>query len=301
MNQSTLVAVTSRAFSKNPLLRNELLAKYPHAKFNETGEKLEDNKLIAFLNNCEKVIAGIEKFDEKIFSALPKLKVLSRFGVGLDQIDLTAMQQYGIKLGWFPQTNSLAVAELTLGFMLALLRNSFVLSNELKQGKWHKTPGWQLSGKTIGIIGFGNIGKTLVKLLRPFECRILVNDIVPTTYAGVKQVDFQTLISSANIITLHLPASLQNYHLINENVFAKMQADTFFINTSRGSIVDQTALKNALINKQIAGAALDVYEKEPPDDEELLMLPNLICTPHIAGNSCEAELAMGRAAIIGLD
>ena len=301
----TRVAVTSRSFSKNSILRDKLLSDYPLAKFNDSGEELENDSLIHFLSGYEKVIAGIERYDADIFSSLPNLKVLSRFGVGVDQLDMTAMNQQGIYLGWSPGVNTISVAELTLGFMLSLIRNSFFMSQTLKSGVWSKTRGHQLSEKTIGIIGFGHIGREIARLLTPFHCRILIHDVsditIPTTEKNWLTTDFNRLIEESDIITLHVPATSNTINLIHAGTFSKMKPSAFLINTARGSLVDQDALKSALQHKQIAGAAIDVYQTEPPTDAEFLNLPNLICTPHIGGNSVEAELVMGRAAIQGLE
>lgn len=297
------VAVTSRSFSKHAELKAALLSRYPNTRFNEQGQTLAGDSLIQFLSGCQKVIAGLETFDARVLDALPELNVISRFGVGLDGLDLSAMSQRGIRLGWSPDVNSLSVAELTLGLMLALLRNTFLAAMQLKAGVWKKREGCQLTGKTIGIIGAGHVGQALIKLLTPFECSILINDVVPRRFAqsNVQSVDRDTLITTADIITLHVPATPATIGMINTEVLQRMKAGAYLINTARGALVDQGALKQALKEGRIAGAALDVYQQEPPTDAEFLALPNLICTPHIAGNSQEAELAMGRAAITGLD
>ena len=305
MNTKDKIAVTSRSFSENIVLRKALLEKYTHVIFNDAGLKLENQTLIDFLKSCNKVIAGLEKFNAETLSQLPNISVISRFGVGLDGIDHDALRQYNVRLVCTPGINRLAVAELTLSFMLSLIRNSFATAYTLKQNQWQKTPGSQLTGKTIGIVGANHIGKEVIRLLSPFQCHILVNDIVDLSdYCQIhatKQVSFDDLIEQADIVSLHVPATTNTKHLINKNVLQKMKRTSFLINTARGSIVDQMALKHALQNKMIAGAALDVFETEPVVDAELLSLPNLICTPHIAGNTKEAELAMGYAAISGLE
>jgi len=305
MNTKDKIAVTSRSFSENIVLRKALLEKYTHVIFNDAGLKLENQTLIDFLKSCNKVIAGLEKFNAETLSQLPNISVISRFGVGLDGIDHDALRQYNVRLVCTPGINRLAVAELTLSFMLSLIRNSFATAYTLKQNQWQKTPGSQLTGKTIGIVGANHIGKEVIRLLSPFQCHILVNDIVDLSdYCQIhatKQVSFDDLIEQADIVSLHVPATTNTKHLINKNVLQKMKRTSFLINTARGSIVDQMALKHALQNKMIAGAALDVFETEPVVDAELLSLPNLICTPHIAGNTKEAELAMGYAAIAGLE
>lgn len=302
MNQHRSIAVTSRAFSKNPVLRQELLALYPNTKFNDAGAKLEGDVLIQYLADCDSVIAGLEKFDASIFTSLPKLKVISRFGVGLDGVDLQAMNQYQVRLGWSPDVNYAAVAELTLTFMLALLRKSFATSYQLKNGAWNKVGGYQLAGKTVGIVGLGRIGREVIRLLQPFQCTILASDIMVTTSPSpnVQMVALDTLVRESDIISLHVPLTASTTKMINAFTLSMMKNTACLINTARGGLVDQEALKQALKNQQIAGAALDVFEEEPPTDNEFLQMPNLICTPHIGGNSFESELNMGRAAILGL-
>ena len=190
---------------------------------------------------------------------------------------------------------------MTLGFMLALSRNLYTTSNQLKNLVWNKAGGTQLSDKTIGIIGVGNIGKELVELLAPFKCRILVNDINDLSgYAinsGVEPVTKEIMFELSDIITIHTPYTADTSNLFTMEVFKKMKSTAILINTARGGIVNEVDLKTALVQNIIAGAALDVYETEPPVDKELLSLPNLICTPHTGGNSYEAVVAMGMSAL----
>jgi D-3-phosphoglycerate dehydrogenase len=185
--------------------------------------------------------------------------------------------------------------------MLALCRNLFSTSNELKQLIWNKSGGIQLSGKTIGIIGLGNIGKELVLLLKSFGCNILVNDIQDVTEFATANnlqcVDKNTLISLSDIISIHTPLTSETQNMFTIKEFNQMKKSAFIINTARGGIINELDLKIALKEKIIAGAALDVYETEPPIDKELLELPNIICTPHTGGNAAEAVFAMGESAI----
>lgn len=299
------IAVTSRSFSLNTTLRMELEKQYPHVIYNDQGLKLEGLQLIQFLSGCTKAIIGLEKFNDNTLSSLPMLKTLSRFGVGLDGIDITTLAKHNVKLSVTPGVNKTAVAELTLSYMLMLMRKTYQLYAQLKNGTWKKDTGFELNGKTIGIIGANHIGQELIRLLQPFYCNVLIYDIADlTNYCKehkTSQVSFDELIQQSDIISLHVPLTKQTQHMINPAVLSKMKSTAYLINTSRGAIVDQSALKTALINNQIGGAALDVFEHEPCNDHELLMLPNIICTPHIAGNSVESELAMGRAAIAGLE
>jgi len=206
-----------------------------------------------------------------------------------------------ISIGWTPGVNRLSVAEMSLAFMLMLVRKLFFTSLQLKHGFWNKDGGANLSGKVVGIIGVGNIGKELIRLLKPYDCKVLVNDIIDqrSYYEENSLVEStkEDIYSNADFISIHTPLTQLTKYMINRNVFLSMKKTAFLINTARGSIVKTDDLKWALQNNVIAGAAIDVYEDEPPNDEEMLCLPNLICTPHIGGNSRESVLAMGRSAM----
>jgi D-3-phosphoglycerate dehydrogenase len=186
-----------------------------------------------------------------------------------------------------------------------LLRNLYTTSNLLSRGEWQKSGGISLYGKTVGIIGAGHIGAELIRLLQPFGCNILINDILDKSsltaeYSNVKQVPLDSLLNQSDIVSLHVPLTIETEQLVDTDFLAKMKPTAVLLNTARGELVDQHALKTSLLNAQIAGAAIDVYDEEPPTDLELLSIPNLIPTPHIGGNSMEATLAMGKAAIHNL-
>lgn len=298
------IAVTSKSFSKNEYLINELKKHFVEVRLNLTGHLLTGNELIDFLKDCDGVIVALEEMNQTVIDQLPKLKMISKFGVGLNNIDIEYCQKKSIQIGWKGGINKTSVAEMTLGFMLMLIRNLYVSSNLLSQGNWLKEGGHSLYGKTIGIIGVGHIGKEVVNLLRPFNCKILVCDIINQdeyyNHMGLIELGFEELVHQSDIITIHTPLTKQTKNLINKDAFSKMKDNAFFINTARGNIVNLEDLKEALTNNEIAGAAIDVYDSEPPKDGELLSLPNLICTPHIGGNSKEAVIAMGMSAINNL-
>ena len=305
MNTKEKVAVCSRSFSKNKVLRAELLARYSQVTFNDTGRQLERDSLIEFLSGHEKAITALEKMDDYVLSSLPELKVIGKYGVGLDMIDLDAMHQYGKKLGWISGVNRRSAAELTLVFAILMLRHVIAANREVLSGTWRQHKGGLLSGRTVGIIGCGNIGKDLVKLLQPFGCSILVNDIrnYGDFYAeyDIKAIKLEELLAKADIVTLHLPLDKSTIGILNAERLALMKPSAILINAARGGLVNEKALKELLETKQLAGAAFDVFADEPPQDRELLNLPNFLATPHIGGSAEEAILAMGRAAIDGLE
>lgn len=295
------VAVTSPSFSKNKTLSSEILSISPNAILNLGGVRFDKQGLIEYLKDADSAVVGLENIDDEVLVSCPNLKIIAKYGVGLDSIDLEACKRRGVAIGWSGGVNRLSVAEMALGFMLMLSRNLYVTSNQLKNGSWNKSGGSQLSGKSVGIIGFGFIGQEVARLLTPFGCNILVNDVLDKSKeaveAGARVVSKEEIFKNADFITIHTPLNEETRNMLSRQEFEIMKDSSFVINTARGGIIDEIALKDALISGTIAGAAIDVYLNEPPVDKELLALPNLICTPHIGGNSEEAVLAMGRSAI----
>tara|TARA_B110000503_G_scaffold66306_1_gene103960 strand:- start:7281 stop:8201 length:921 start_codon:yes stop_codon:yes gene_type:complete len=294
------IRVSTVAFSNNKTLVNELKKHFQDVVINEEGIRIHENELVNFYKDADGIVVGLEKITPELLDQLPNLKIIAKYGVGLDNIDLKACDERNIKVGWTGGVNKRSVAEMTLGFMLALSRNLYLTSNQLKKNVWNKSGGLQLTGKTIGIIGAGFIGKEVIELLKPFNCNILINDIYELRglkQKNIIQVEKEIIYTKSDIISIHTPLNIETDNLINLSVMEKMKNTALLINTSRGKIINEKDLKFALKNKIIAGAALDVYEKEPPEDSELLKLDNIICTPHIGGNSKEAVLAMGISAI----
>lgn len=305
MNFTDRVAVCSRSFSRNPVLRGELLARYHQVTFNDGGIELRDDSLVEFLRGHEKAITALEHIDEAVLARLPDLKVISKYGVGLDMIDMAAMRTYGKRLGWTGGVNRRSVSELVIAFAIAMLRHVPYAHREVLSGTWRQHVGRQLSGKTVGIIGCGHVGKDLVLLLRAFDCPILANDIrdYPDFYAvhDVEPVSLETLLARSDIVTLHVPLDDSTRGMLDARRLAMLKPTAVLINTARGGLIDEVALKQILEAKRLAAAAFDVFAVEPPQDQELLALPNFLVTPHIGGSAEEAILAMGRAAIKGLD
>jgi phosphoglycerate dehydrogenase-like enzyme len=301
MTQKTpRVVVTPPPICNSSILRSELSNLFPQPLFNDTGRYLTEDELVRFAGEADALLVGRDRITDKVLSALPQLKIIAKYGVGLDNIDSEALQRHQVELGWTAGVNRRSVAELTLSFMLGLCHNVFKGGWALKQGQWAKEGGQLLQGKTVGIVGCGNIGKEVVRLLKPFECRVWIRDILDMSEfckeADALEKSFEEVLGGADIISLHVPLTEETRHMINVTALRRMQPTAFLINTSRGDVVDQAALKEALINEAIAGAALDVFSQEPPEDAELLACPQLIGTPHIGGNATEAVEAMARAA-----
>ena len=296
------VGITTVAFSKDTKLVNYIKSLgFKNVITNVAGKRFTKEELITFLSQCDVAIVGLDKIDANIIENTPKLKAISKYGVGLDNINFKDCAKYNVDILHTQGVNKRSVSEMVLGFMLSLFRNIYITSNLLKQGVWQKDGGTQLSGKTVGIIGVGHIGKDLISLLKPFNCNIIVNDVINQDEYykknNLKEVSKEELYKTADIITIHTPLDGSTKYMINREVLKMMKNTAFVINSARGGIVNQNDLKWALQNKIIAGAALDPYETEPPEDKELISLSNLINTPHIGGNAQEAVEAMGLAAI----
>tara|TARA_B100000787_G_C16179295_1_gene290850 strand:- start:855 stop:1781 length:927 start_codon:yes stop_codon:yes gene_type:complete len=299
------LGITSISFSKDKKALNQLKKIFKgKIIINDKKRRFKNSELANFMQKCDYAIIGLDNVNQNLLSNCRKLKVISKYGVGLDNIDFNACKKYGIKVVYPKGINKRSVSEEVLGSMLSLMRNLYVSSNNLKNSEWLVNGGEELTKKTVGIIGVGNVGKDLIDLLKPFRCRILVNDIINQSRfyksKGLIKSSKREIFTKSDIITIHTPLTPKTKNLIDKNCFNIMKKTAFIINTARGGIVNQSDLKYALIKKKIAGAAIDVYEQEPPKDIKLLKLPNLMCMPHIGGNSKEAVSAMGLAAINNL-
>lgn len=295
------IVVTPPAFCSSSVLRDEVARLFPGTRFNDKGRYLTEEEFIVFCRDAEGVLVGRDPVNENFLCQLPGLKIISKYGVGLDNVDQESLRKHQVVLGWTPGVNRRSVAEMTLCFILGLCHNIFSTGYSLKQGTWARGGGEQLEGKVVGIVGCGNIGSEVIRLLAPFGCRILVRDILDKAgfcrEYGAREAGLDELAENADIISLHVPLTEQTRSMFDDSVLKRMKRNAFLINTSRGEVVVESDLKSALQEKLIAGAALDVFSHEPPSDLEFLSLPNLMVTPHIGGNALQAVEAMGRAAI----
>lgn len=290
------IKVTAESFIKNPVLKAELNARFPDVLFWDRNTGLTE-----FCLDAEVLLVGREKIDATFLSQCPQLKHIAKYGVGLDNIDLLACHERGISIGFTPGVNKTSVAEITLGFMLGAAHNVFYTGTALKNGEWIKNGGMQLSGKTIGIIGVGNVGKELIRMLHVFQCKIMVNDIINQDefYLSNNLIESSKteIYFNADLISVHVPLTAETHKFISHEAFTAMKSEAVLINTCRGEVVDHEALKTALHQNKIGAYISDVFDPEPYSDEELLKHPRFFGTPHIAGNSTEAVLSMGRSAI----
>lgn len=263
---------------------------------NETGDRLSREDQKALIADAFAVIAGTEKYDADMLSAAKNLKVIVRFGVGTDNFDLEAMREKGIALGVIANYNS--VAEFALTLMLGAVKNLPKFDATVREGAWTRYPMRELSHKTVGIVGFGRIGRRLAELLKGFDVTLLVYDpyIAPAAAAelGATVVSLEQLLKESDFVSLHLPATPETHHLINAETLALMKPGAYLINTSRGALVDEHALYDALVSGSISGAALDVFEMEPvKKGNPLFDLENIVLAPHVSAMSYETNYNAG--------
>ena len=270
---------------------------------NPKGRKLSEDEIISFGKKCVGVIAGTEKYTQGVMRQLPQLRVISRLGVGMDNVDIAFAEAVDVRVFRTQTTPALAVAELTLGFMIDLSRNISAGCNKLKCGLWEKQMGFLLRGKTLGIIGLGTNGKALAKLAQGFHFRILAFDIHHdhefAEQYGVRYCDLETLLEEADIISINLSLSSETYRLIDTRALSLCKSDAILINTSRGEVIDEEALYHALNSGALCGAGLDVFEQEPYNGI-LSTLENVITTPHIGAYAKEIRIRMEMEATVNL-
>jgi len=244
------------------------------------------------------IVRSRTKVDKAILNAGTRLKAVCRAGAGLDNIDIEEAQKKGIKILNTPEAPAQAVAELTLGLLLSLARNIPHADRAMKEGKWIKNElvGWELRGKTLGTVGLGNIGERVARLAKTFGMTILISKRTPPHSALLNELDgkfvpLRELFARSDVVTIHIPYTSETHHLIGEKELSLMKKGSYLINTSRGAIIDEKALLRALQSGRLGGAALDVYEVEPPMNYTLMQLPNVVCTPHIGAQTREAQKA----------
>ncbi len=290
---NTLVISTSSFGTDNnpPLLHLQksgmAIVTNPHRR------KLTEDEIIELLQGgAVGLIAGIEPLTKRVFEAAPQLKVISRCGAGLDSVDLTAAKQCGITVLNTPEAPAQAVAELTLGYILNLLRQISTIDSAVRGGEWPRTQGRLLAAQTVGVIGLGHIGRRVARLCQAFEATVIAHDpFVHQTPDGITLMPLPQLLASADVVTLHVPYSAELHHLLDAKAFAAMKPEAIVINAARGGLVDETALATALTSGTIAAAALDVFEQEPYHGP-LTACNNTILTSHIGSLARESRQRM---------
>ena len=260
----------------------------PEISYEELKGKVRDYDVL--------VVRSRTKVTREIIEAGEKLKVVGRAGAGIDNIDVEAAKERGVKVLNTPEAPAIAVAELTIGLLLSLARQIPRADSSMKEGRWAKKEfrGWQLNGKTLGVVGLGHIGEKVARLAKAFGMKILITKRTPPSPEILKELEAEfvpldELLRRSDIVSLHVPLTPQTYHMIGEREIQLMKDGAFIINTSRGAVIDEKALFKALKSGKLGGAALDVYEVEPPKDYSLMKLPNVVCTPHIGAQTVEAQ------------
>jgi D-3-phosphoglycerate dehydrogenase len=255
-------------------------------------ERMEEEDLLAYAGQFDGTICGDDRYNERVLRAcLPRLRVIAKWGTGIDSIDRAAAERLGIAVRNTPNAFTLPVADTTLGYILAFARRQPWMDRAMKAGQWQKIPGRSLSECTLGVIGVGNIGKAVLRRARAFGMRLLGNDIQPIApdfllENGVQMLPLPELLAQADFISLHCDLNPSSRHLINAETLGLVRPQAVLINTARGPIVDEAAVVAALQAGQLAGAALDVFEVEPlPLDSPLLRMDNVLLAPHNSNSS----------------
>jgi D-3-phosphoglycerate dehydrogenase len=249
------------------------------------------------ISGCDGVILGLDDCDASVIDRADRLRVISRYGAGVDQVDLEAAARRGIAVTNAPGANRIAVAELCIGLMFALARTIPQVAQAARNGVWKRSAGWELSGKTLGIVGFGEIGREVAARALALGMRVLAYDpFWRGDMTGAERADLPTVIQQSDVITLHCALTPETENLINAERIAQMRHGVYVINTARGQLVDERALYEALKTGKVAGAAADVFRDDPPVDNPLLTLDNFIATPHIGATTRESVQRMSMMA-----
>ena len=299
------VLVTPRTFGKSDPVPLAMLEEAGcEIVANNLGRMMTEAELAELIVDVDGVIAGLDPFTEDVLSKAGKLKAICRYGVGVNNIALDYAKNKGIAVANTPGANSLAVAELTIGLLFAVCRRISRFDQDIRQGVWRQYPGMQLGGKTMGVVGTGQIGRHVAQLARGLGMGVVCYDVYPDlTWAeelGMDYVSLPELIKAADFISLHIPYNEGTHHLIGRAELDQMKPSAVVLNTSRGGIIDEVALWDAVSENRIWGAGLDVFEKEPPLDSPLAKLDHVVLTSHIGSHTQESVENMGRMAVRNL-
>lgn len=291
------IAITTSSFGKyDSSLLDICEVKGLEVTMNPYGRKVKSNEFFELAQGAIGIIAGTEPITRDVLAQLPHLKVISRCGTGLDNVDMCAAEEFGIKVFNTPDAPTIAVAELTIGLILSLLRKTNQMDRGIREGKWEKLMGNLLYDKRVGIIGFGRIGSKVADMLVPFGCKIAYYDINDAQDTKYKKINFGDLLKKSNILSIHVSSREK---IIGKQEINLIPRGVWLVNVSRGGVVDEDALYFALKEKHLSGAALDVFEQEPYTGK-LKELNNIILTPHIGSYAVEARVKMEMEAVENL-
>jgi len=259
---------------------------------NPVGHRLTEPQLVSLIRGFDVLIAGTETISRRVFETEPRLKLVSRVGVGLDSVDLLAARASGVTVAYTPDGPADAVAELTIALALALLRGVHRADAAIRDRRWTRIQGRRLAQVTVGVVGVGRIGRRVIRLLSAFGSRILANDLTPMTLSErVEWVDKTTLLRESDVLTLHVPLTRQTRHLVGADELALMRSNALLINTCRGGVVDEWALARCLRDGRLAGAAIDTFVEEPYEGE-LTELETCLLTAHMGSMAADCRMRM---------
>jgi D-3-phosphoglycerate dehydrogenase len=272
--------------------------------FNPHGRPLTGDELIPLLRGCSGFIAGLDCISKKVLDACGELRVISRYGAGVDRVDLDAAQAKNIPVCNTPGANAQAVADLTFALILCVARKVPALDRKTREGHWLRSAGVELYGKTMGIIGLGAVGKGVAKRARGFSMRVLAYDpCINSEYAAENNIEvagFEDIITSADFVSLHLPLTGETRHIISGELMGRMKQGAILVNTARGGLIDEAAAYRHLKSGHLGGLGLDAYEEEPPKASPLFELDNVVLTPHTGAHTAEATAAMALMSVRNL-
>jgi D-3-phosphoglycerate dehydrogenase len=272
--------------------------------FNPHARPLTEDELIPLLDGCDGCIAGLDPFTERVIESAGALKVISRYGTGVDNVDLAAARAKNVVVCKTPGVNARAVAELVFGLLLCLARQVPMLDRKTREGQWVRSIGIELHEKTFGILGLGAVGKIASRLAAGFSMKVLACDPeMDTDFVkanGIIPVSFEELIRESDFLSLHLPLTEKTRCIICADVMRNMKRGAVIINTARGGLLDEAAAYDLLKSGHLGGLGLDVYEKEPPVNSPLFELPNVVFTPHTAARTAESATAMAELSVNNL-
>lgn len=258
----------------------------------DVQERMEEDDILKYAGQFDGTICGDDRYTARVIEACaPRLKVISKWGTGVDSIDAEACAKFGVRLGRTPNAFTTPVADTVLGYMLAFARRGPWMDAAMKRGEWEKIPGKALSECTLGVIGIGNIGKAVTRRAKAFGMKVYGTDIIDIDHVfvsetGIEMTDLQSLLSNSDFVSVNCDLNPTSHHIINADTLALMKPTAILINTARGPLVDEKALVVALNSGQVGGAALDVFEHEPlPADSPLLKMDNVMLAPHNSNSS----------------
>ncbi len=258
----------------------------------DVQERMEEDDILKYAGQFDGTICGDDRYTARVIEACaPRLKIISKWGTGVDSIDAEACAKFGVRLGRTPNAFTTPVADTVLGYMLAFARRGPWMDRAMKSGKWEKIPGKTLSECTLGVIGVGNIGKAVTRRAKAFGMKVYGTDIIDIDHVfvsetGIEMTNLQSLLSNSDFISVNCDLNQTSHHIINADTLALMKPSAVLINTARGPLVDENALVAALSSGQVGGAALDVFEYEPlPADSPLLKMDNVMLAPHNSNSS----------------